>query len=200
MPNRDKKTESLLPASDINKSEVATFWYKHSMSDDKEFCREMLCSEQAKSQAEMTYRLMRHLQASNIIEDYADNNTAGFKVVVDGETINNVVRDKSADEVFVQIEPREGDMRVWYMHQFGSDSMFLEKVNSPDAAMQFLWTTYELALYMFEKGQLNDYCNGGGLEVYEADGKGGYEWCEWCSKDGFDVGEIMAMYIDDDCE
>lgn len=197
---KEKLNQEDILSQGANKAGGVLFWYKHSLDDDGAFCRNMETADEAKTQLGMTYQLMRHLQDSNHIEDYGDNNTGGFKETIDGEVVNNLVRDNSIDATIVEAEPKEGDLRVWYLHQFGGNGMFSAPVSTPDIAMEFLYTTYDLMLYLLEQGSIRDYCNAGGLEVYESNGKGGYEWCEWYSEDGFDVGEIMAMYMDDDCE
>lgn len=193
------KKEELVSQSE-NKANRVIFWYKHSLDDDGEFCRKIATSDKAKTQIGMTYQLMRHLQDNNHIENYGCNNAGGFKELVDSELINNPVRDNSIDTTTVKAEPKEGDLRVWYLHQLGCGSMFSAAVSSVGSAVEFLFINYELMLYLFEQGKIKDYCNAGGLEVYESDGEGGYEWCEWYNEDGFDVGEIMAVLTDNYCE
>lgn len=68
---------------------------------------------------------------------------------------------------------QEGDLRVWWIPQVGMDRIFYVPVDTRD---QGLWLQAILADYdnfQFENKIKPDYCNVGGLEVFE-DG----EWCE----------------------
>lgn len=88
----------------------------------------------------------------------------------------------------------EGDLRVWYIHQCGSGEMFMRDVATIEEAKSILETIYDLANFLYESDELQDYCNGGGLEVYEPDDDGGFEWCEWCDEDGRTIDEVINDY------
>lgn len=90
-------------------------------------------------------------------------------------------------------EPKEGDLRVWYLHQIGgSNKVFYKKVDSPDQAELLLASIYDLAIFLEENNYIPDFCNQGGLEVWESDGNGGFEWCEWYDDTGADISELIA--------
>lgn len=90
------------------------------------------------------------------------------------------------------MKSKEGDLRIWYAHQVGSGGVFYKPVASPDEAKTALATIYELAVFMYDNNMITDYANSGGLEVYESDGEGDFEWCEWQDDDGFSIDELMS--------
>lgn len=85
-----------------------------------------------------------------------------------------------------------GSLRVWYLHQVGSDDVFRKQVKTPDEGVLLLTAIYELMLHLEDTDYIPDFCNVGGLEVWESNGDGGYEWCEWVSEDGCDISELIA--------
>ena len=172
----------------------ASIWYQHNADEDKVFTKAVATTVAAKNQIKTIYSLMRFLESKNQIQRYGEKNIGGFEDVSStNEKIKTVIRDDSDNDTSVETAGKEGDLRIWYAHLFNKPELFYSSVENPcDAAAQLL-AIYDLMLFLYENNQINDYCNAGGLEVYESDGEGGFEWCEWCSEDGLDIGEILAL-------
>lgn len=177
----------------------ASIWYQHNADEDKVFTKAVATTVTAKNQIKTIYSLMRFLESKNQIQRYGEKNIGGFEDVSStNEKIKTVIRDESDNDTSVETAGKEGDLRIWYAHLFDKPELFYLSVENPcDAAAQLL-AIYELMLFLYENNQITDYCNAGGLEVYESDGEGGFEWCEWYSEDGLDIGEILAIDMTDD--
>jgi len=81
----------------------------------------------------------------------------------------------------------ESALRVWWIPQVGMDTQFHISVTSIEEAKLILRTLADYDLFQFENRVKPDYCNTGGLEVFE-DG----EWCEWSDPEtGDDIDELM---------
>ena len=172
-------------------NQEVTVWYKHSPKSDLKFSKKVSTPESAKAIIDTTFRVMQHLNR-------ADQITGGY-VVTDskGEKLQEVTLDGSVSKATSQAgEPKEGDLRLWYAHNISSSNLLYSEISSPEKALSILPFIYELMLFLYDNNQILDYCNAGGLEVYEDDGEGGLEWCEWYSDDGFDISEILAVDLD----
>ena len=78
--------------------------------------------------------------------------------------------------------PVEGDLRVWWIPQVPM-APFRVPVLTPFEAQKIITTLADYDAFLFENNVKPDYCNAGGLEVFE-DG----EWCEWeCPETGDDI-------------
>lgn len=79
-------------------------------------------------------------------------------------------------------KPKDGDLRVWWVPQVPMKAFYVSVDNVVEAKLLLN------ALAEYDKFQLDnrikpDYCNAGGLEVYENG-----EWVGWCSEeDGEDI-------------
>lgn len=217
----NKCVAQVVPASsDAALAGDVQVWYQHNLGEDITFYKDAANAESAKKQAGVIFDLMRFLEEKKLIEEFFDSNTGGFNTLDgDGKRIKTVVRDESTYKEQFEVVAKEGDLRLWYMQMFGSREIFYARAsNADDEAMDRLLTThefyanasnadeainqlltiYELTLFLYNHNQIPDYCNAGGVEVYEADGDGGFEWCLWCSDDGLDAGEIISMYMEGD--
>lgn len=76
---------------------------------------------------------------------------------------------------------KEGNLKVWWIPQIPM-KQFEVPVKSPKEAVLILDTLARYDAFQFENNIKPDYCNAGGLLVFE-DG----EWTEWYSKDGEDI-------------
>lgn len=86
-----------------------------------------------------------------------------------------------------------GDLRVWWIPQVPG-TPFHVKVKNTDEAKLLLKTLANYDLFQFKNKIKGDYCNAGGLEVFEdisEDPKVGGEWCEWCNEDGDSIDDVM---------
>ena len=81
--------------------------------------------------------------------------------------------------------PKQGDLRVWWIPQVPMKP-FHVKVNTVEEAILILNTLAFYDIFQFENNVKPDYCNAGGLEVFE-DG----EWSDYYDKEDRDIDEIM---------
>ncbi len=78
----------------------------------------------------------------------------------------------------------EGDLRVWWVPQVPMQA-FLVDVPDTESAILLLNTLGRYDAFQFENNIKPDYCNAGGLEVFE-DG----EWVEWENEDGECIDDV----------
>ena len=82
-------------------------------------------------------------------------------------------------------EPKKGDLRVWWIPQVPMHP-FRVPVASPSEAAKVLDVLADYDLFQLENNVKPDYCNAGGLEVFESG-----EWTEWYEAlTGFDIREF----------
>lgn len=80
---------------------------------------------------------------------------------------------------------KEGDLKVWWIPQVPMDA-FEVPVKSTDEAAFLLNTLANYDIFQYENNVKPDYCNAGGLVVFE-DG----DWCDWqCSETFRDIDDI----------
>jgi len=77
---------------------------------------------------------------------------------------------------------KEGSLRVWWIPQVPSDNPFRVEVSTVNKAKLLVEVLGNYDAYQFENDIKPDYCNTGGLEVFE-DGK----WVEWEDEEGNNV-------------
>lgn len=82
---------------------------------------------------------------------------------------------------------KEGDLQVWWMPQVPMKA-FKVPVANTEQAILILETLADYDIFQFENRVKGDYCNAGGLEVFE-DG----QWCEWADEDGDGIDEIRML-------
>lgn len=75
-------------------------------------------------------------------------------------------------------------LRIWWIPQVPMEPFRVE-VESPEEAKKLLNILADYDIFQFENNVKPDYCNAGGLEVFE-DG----EWTDWYSEDGEDINDI----------
>lgn len=78
-------------------------------------------------------------------------------------------------------DPKDGDLRVWWIPQIPMKA-FHVPVKTADEAKLLLRTLADYDLFQYENRIKPDYCNTGGLEVFEAEG-----WMEWENDDFDDI-------------
>ena len=88
----------------------------------------------------------------------------------------------------VEIKPAQGDLRVWWIPQVPMKA-FNIAVKSIQEARLTLDTLAHYDIFQFENKIKPDYCNAGGLNVYDlnADGNGLADWIEWEDDEGNDI-------------
>lgn len=82
-------------------------------------------------------------------------------------------------------EANEGDLRVWWIPQVPMKA-FHVPVKSIDEAKLVLDTLTRYDLFQLENNIKPDFCNAGGLVVFE-DG----DWCDWYDEDGNGIDDLM---------
>ena len=76
-------------------------------------------------------------------------------------------------------QPKIGDLRVWHIPQIPGQA-FLVGVDTPAEGHRVLGILAHYDLFQFEHRIKPDYCNAGGLQIWEPEeGTGNLEWCEW---------------------
>lgn len=85
--------------------------------------------------------------------------------------------------------PKEGDLKVWWIPQVPMKS-FDVPVKSIEEAKLILDTLAEYDLFQLENNIKPDFCNAGGLNVFE-DG----EWCTWYHPE---TGQDIDEYFEDE--
>jgi len=85
----------------------------------------------------------------------------------------------------------QGDLKVWWIPQIPMKP-FEVPVKNIDEAILLLTTLAEYDKFQFETNIKPDYCNAGGLQVFD-DG----EWVDYCDEDCRDIDEIMRKRLDE---
>ena len=83
-------------------------------------------------------------------------------------------------------EQREGDLRVWWIPQVPG-KRFEVPVKLLSEAVLLLRTLADYDSFQFKNRIKPDYCNAGGLIIFE-DG----EWVDWYDADGNDIDDMLA--------
>jgi hypothetical protein len=76
-------------------------------------------------------------------------------------------------------------LQVWWVPQVPMKS-FTVPVSSIEEAKKILTVLADYDLFQYENNVKPDYCNAGGLNVFE-DG----EWSTWYDKEGRDIDDLM---------
>lgn len=80
----------------------------------------------------------------------------------------------------------QGSLRVWWIPQVPMKA-FRVPVKDAEQAKLLLNALADYDAFQFENQVKGDYCNAGGLEVFE-----GGEWSEWYDEDsGDDINDLM---------
>jgi hypothetical protein len=84
-------------------------------------------------------------------------------------------------------------LKVWWIPQVPGKA-FEVLVESVDEAKKILTVLADYDIFQFENRIKGDYCNAGGLVVYDenADGEGNPGWIDWESDEGFSIDEVMS--------
>lgn len=77
--------------------------------------------------------------------------------------------------------PILNQLRVWWIPQVPMKSFYRE-VETVREAKLLLETLADYDIFQFENKVKPDYCNAGGLQVWD-----GTEWVEWYDEDGHDI-------------
>lgn len=80
---------------------------------------------------------------------------------------------------------KAGDLKVWWIPQIPGKPFMVPVKNIHEAAL-LLRTLAAYDIFQFENRIKPDYCNAGGLVVYEDGG-----WVDWYDEDGDDIDAVM---------
>lgn len=92
-------------------------------------------------------------------------------------------------------KPKVGDLQVWWIPQIPMKS-FTVPVKDVEQAIFLLDTLAQYDIFQYENNVKGDYCNVGGLSVWDADsdGDGNPGWVDWCDEEtGDSVEDIMRF-------
>ena len=83
-----------------------------------------------------------------------------------------------------------GDLRVWHIPQVPGKP-FTADVDSVEDGVKFMLLLSRYDLFQFENNIKPDYCNAGGLQVWDldSDGEGTPGWVDWYDDEGRDIDE-----------
>ena len=81
-------------------------------------------------------------------------------------------------------EYKEGDLRVWWVPQVPMKAFKVDVLSLREAKL-LLETLADYDIFQFENNIKPDYCNAGGLLVFE-----GGEWVDWMDEDGDCIDDI----------
>ena len=92
---------------------------------------------------------------------------------------------------------KQGDLQVFWKPQVPCES-FLVDVNTVEEATLLIRVLAEYDAFQFEHRIKPDYCNAGGLLVWEEggpdDGEAG--WYDWYDEDGNDIDAVIILDIE----
>jgi hypothetical protein len=97
--------------------------------------------------------------------------------------------------VSAAVEPKLGDLRVWWIPQVPGKSFYVP-VADLDEAIRVTEMLASYDAFQFEHRIKPDYSNAGGLQIFEADAEedGGPGWVDWCSEEGDDLSDLRKSY------
>ena len=82
--------------------------------------------------------------------------------------------------------PKEGDLKVYWIPQ-ASMNVFERRVKTLGEAAILLDVLAKYDAFQYENRVKPDYCNMGGLVIFEDD-----EWCDWYNEDGDSFDDWIA--------
>jgi len=84
----------------------------------------------------------------------------------------------------MSIELKDGVLKVWWIPQIPMNA-FEVQVDTPREGKKLLDILANYDIFQYENNIKPDYCNAGGLSIYE-DG----EWTDWYNEDGESIDEV----------
>lgn len=95
-------------------------------------------------------------------------------------------------------EPKEGDLKVWWIPQIPGKP-FEVSVASVAEAQKLLDVLAQYDIFQFENKIKPDYCNAGGLVVYEIERVDGMDqhgdWVDWTNEDGDSIDDLRRNHV-----
>lgn len=92
---------------------------------------------------------------------------------------------------------KQGDLRVWWVPQVPG-AQFKVAVESVTQAILVLTTLANYDLFQLHNNIKPDFCNAGGLEVFDEEdcGEDGDGWSEWYDEEGRDIDEVIREHAE----
>ena len=84
-------------------------------------------------------------------------------------------------------KPKIGDLRVWWVPRMPMNA-FYWPVKTPMEGKSLLVTLAEYDLFQLRNNIKPDFCNAGGMEVFD-----GSEWSEWSDDEGNCVEDLVML-------
>ena len=82
---------------------------------------------------------------------------------------------------------KTGDLRIWWIPQVPMEPFYV-KVGSVTEAKYWLKVLADYDRFQFENNIKPDYCNAGGLQIWD-----GHEWTEWEDESGNDIDNTESI-------
>lgn len=93
--------------------------------------------------------------------------------------------------------PKDGSLRVWWVPQIPCESFYVPVNNLAEAAL-VIKTLTEYDFFQLKHNIKPDYCNMGGLQIWEEQmdfDEDGSKWCDWYDdKTGMDFEEYWETH------
>lgn len=84
-------------------------------------------------------------------------------------------------------------LRVWWIPQVGMNKTFYVPVNTPESGKRVMDILAAYDMFLLENNIKPDYCNMGGLQVYDEHEK---EWVDWCLETEDDYYDTVDEYCE----
>ena len=89
-------------------------------------------------------------------------------------------------------------LRVWWIPQIGIENTFYVPVNTPEDGKRLLDTLAAYDMFQLNNNIKPDYCNSGGLEIWDEEAQ---EWIDWYLETDDEYFEDIDEYCESDvCE
>lgn len=79
-------------------------------------------------------------------------------------------------------------LRVWWIPQLGMEKTFYVPVKSAEDGKRLLDSLACYDLFQLQENIKPDFCNAGGLQVFDEEEK---EWLDWYSEDGWELDDVF---------
>ncbi len=90
------------------------------------------------------------------------------------------------------MEYKNGDLRVWWIPQVPMEAFYVY-VQSLVEAKKILTVLADYDMFQYKNNVKSDYCNVGGLQIYE---KEEGEWLDWESEDGESIDDLSISELE----
>ena len=85
-------------------------------------------------------------------------------------------------------------LRVWWIPQIGIEKSFYVPVETPEEGQKVMNMLAAYDCFQYNQNVKPDYCNTGGLEMFDEETG---EWIDWCFQDGNTYYDSLDEYIEE---